>query len=311
MSEPAPLLVITGPTATGKTAAAIELARRLDGEIVGADSVQVYRGFDIGSGKPTATELGEIRHHLVDVVDPDQPIDAMRYAGLADEAIAAIRARGKRPIVCGGTGLWLRALLRGLVAVPPVDPEVRAAIEREADTHGLEALHARLAEVDPRAAAAIHPNDRVRIVRALEVHAQTGIPMGELRAAHALGAPRHPAFLVVLDVGRDELAERIRARTHAMIQAGWADEVRRLVRRWGRDVRALGSVGYRQMLEHVLASGEGGAAIDATEAAIVKATRIYARRQRTWWKNEPGVCIRTTPRELLSDEGMERICASR
>lgn len=144
-----PLLVIAGPTATGKTAAAIGLAHHFGGDLVGADSVQVYRGFDIGSAKPSADELGGIRHHLLDVLDPDQDVDAVAYANLADAAIRDIGARGRLPIVVGGTGLWIRALVRGLVDVPPVDQDVRQRLEKAASAQGAPALHARLAEVDP------------------------------------------------------------------------------------------------------------------------------------------------------------------
>lgn len=289
-----PLLVVVGPTATGKTAAALGLAHELGGELVGADSVQVYRGFDIGSAKPTPEELGGVAHHLIDVADPDETLDAMRYAALADEAIAEIRGRQHVPIVVGGTGLWLRALLRGLVDVPLPDPSIRAALDEEAERGGPARMHARLAAIDPRAAAVIHPNDRLRIVRALEVFEQTGTPMGELRAAHALGAPRYDALVVSLDLPRDEHARRVATRTATMIARGLADEVRGLVARWGEQVRPLGAVGYREMLVHVT----GGEPLEETARKIERSTRIYARRQRTWLKNEPGTTVQTTADEL-------------
>ncbi len=302
MTTDAPkVIVIAGPTASGKTAAAVTLAERLGGELVGADSVQVYRGFDIGSAKPTREELRGIAHHLLDVVDPDEEVDAKRYAALADAAIADVRARGRVPIVVGGTGLWIRALLRGLVEVPPVDRDVRARLEAEADRIGAPSLHVRLAAVDPRAAAAIHPNDRLRIVRALEVFEQTGIPMGELRHAHALGAPRYSAYFAVLDPG-EALTARIEARLDAMLAAGWLDEVRELRRRFG-DVRPLGSVGYRELVDHL----EHGTPFEETRGAIRKSTRIYARRQRTWFAGEPGVMLRTTADDLLSPGSLEAI----
>lgn len=276
------IVVVSGPTAAGKTDVALALARRWNGELVGADSVQVYRGFDVGSAKPTEDELGGVVHHLIDVVDPDEAIDAARYAELADAAIADVARRGRLPIVVGGTGLWLRALLRGLVSLPPPDPAVRAALEAEAARLGAPALHARLAEIDPKAAAAIHPNDRLRIVRALEVHAQTGEPIGELRAKHALGAPRHDALVVLIDRDRDEMAARIEVRTTAMLARGLIDETRGLIARWGPDVRALGSVGYAQARAHL----DGTLALDALPTAIMRATKIYARRQRTWWGHD-------------------------
>lgn len=301
--EPATkIVVIGGVTASGKTAAALELARRLGGELVGADSVQVYRGLDIGSAKPTADELDGVRHHLIDVLDPDEDVDAARYARMADAVIADVAGRGRVPIVVGGTGLWIRALLRGLVEVPEVDAAVRAALEEEADRLGAPALHARLREIDPAAAARIHPNDRLRIVRALEVFQQTGRPLGELWAEHALGAPRYDAWSVALDRPRPELYEVIRARTRAMIDAGLVEEVRGLIERWGPDVRPLDSVGYRQIKEHLLE----GVPLDEAERRIYKATRIYTRRQRTWFRAEG---MRWTTAEALGGEidAIERV----
>jgi tRNA dimethylallyltransferase len=165
--ERPPIVVLAGPTGVGKTRLALELCRDIGGEIVGADSVQVYRGFDIGSGKPSAAELGGVVHHLLDVVDPDQPIDAARFARLADQAIGEIAARGHVPVVVGGTGLWLRALLRGLVEVPAVDAALRARLEQEWRSLGGEEMHRRLARVDPLTAARVHAGDMVRVVRAL------------------------------------------------------------------------------------------------------------------------------------------------
>jgi tRNA dimethylallyltransferase len=298
-----PLLVIAGPTATGKTAVAIKAARRFEGELVGADSVQVYRGFDIGSAKPTEAELGAVRHHLIDVIDPDHEIDAVTYAGLADAAIADIVGRGRLPIVVGGTGLWIRALLRGLVDVPPVDAEVRGRLEADAASRGTAALHRRLAKVDPISAEAIHPNDAVRIVRALEIYEQTGTALGELRAAHALGEPRYRAVMIVLDTDRDEHRRVIEARAQRMIDAGWIDEVRALRARWGDDVRPLGSVGYREILQHL----RDDVPLEETLSAVRKSTRIYARRQRTWFKGEPGVSWCSEGAELGSSRGLERV----
>lgn len=297
------MIVITGPTASGKTALGLSLARMLDGELVGADSIQVYRGMDIGSSKPSLNELAGIAHHLIDVCDPDQPMDAVSFAARADDAIADIRARGKLPIVVGGSGLWLRALLRGLVQLPPVDEELRARLTQEADEVGTSVLHARLAERDPIAAAAIHPNDRVRVVRALEVFEQTGQPLGAMRAEHALGAPRHHALRIVIDPGSDALTPRIVARTRQMLDAGLADETRALLTRFGRPLRALSAVGYREMVAHL----EDGVPIDETERQIIRATRIYARRQRTWINGEPGQRWNTEADEVLSVAGLARI----
>jgi tRNA dimethylallyltransferase len=298
------ILVVSGPTAAGKTDVALGLARRFDGELIGADSVQVYRGFDIGSAKPTARELGGIAHHLIDVLDPDEAIDAARYAELADAAIADVAARGRLPIVVGGTGLWLRALLRGLVALPAPDPVVRGALEAEADAIGAPALHARLAQIDLAAARAIHPNDRLRIVRALEVHAQTGRPIGELRAEHALGAPRHDALVLLVDRPREEMAVRMQARTAAMLERGLVAETRALLAAWGPGVRAMEAVGYRETRAFL----EGTLAQSALAVAITRATKVYARRQRTWWGHDEEA-LRGTADDVLEDERIARFLA--
>ncbi len=300
-----PILVIAGPTASGKTAAALQLARMLGGELVGADSVQVYRGFDVGSAKPTSEELDGVPHHLIDVLDPDEKIDAMGFARLADTAVADVAARGRVPIVVGGTGLWLRALLRGLVDLPQPDPALRRRLEEQAEEFGSPALHRRLAGVDPTSAATIHPNDTLRIVRALEVWEQTGQPLGELRAEHALGAPRYAALFVVLQPTAEASRARIEARVDRMLAADWIGETRRLLERWPPWARAFGSVGYKQIVAHL----HGELSLPDTRDAIVKATRIYARRQRTWFNKEPGVDWRTTPEALVAPEGVRRLTA--
>ncbi|MGB5365697.1 MAG: tRNA (adenosine(37)-N6)-dimethylallyltransferase MiaA [Polyangiales bacterium] len=298
-----PILVIAGPTATGKTGAAIELARHFGGELVGADSVQVYRGFDIGSAKPTVTELGGVSHHLIDVFDPNEEVDAVAYADLADLAIREIRDRGHLPIVVGGTGLWIRALVRGLVDVPAVDRELRQRLEDAAMNDGAAALHARLAEIDPISAEAIHPNDALRIVRALEVYEQTGTPLGKLRAEHALGEARYRAVLIVLEMGHERHGAVIEDRAKQMLEAGWIDEVRSLRARWGDEIRPFASVGYREILDHL----RDGISIDETLRRIRKSTRIYARRQRTWFKGEPGVSWRSERAELCEQSSLDRI----
>jgi len=298
-----PILVIAGPTATGKTGAAIELAHHFGGELVGADSVQVYRGFDIGSAKPTGAELGGVSHHLIDVFDPNEDVDAVAYADLADFAIREISERGHLPIVVGGTGLWIRALVRGLVDVPAVDPEIRQRLEDAAMNDGAAALHARLAEIDPISADAIHPNDALRIVRALEVYEQTGRPLGKLRAEHALGEARYRALLIVLEMSHDRHGDVIEDRARQMLEAGWIDEVRSLRARWGDEIRPFGSVGYREILDHL----RDGVSVDETLRRIRRSTRIYARRQRTWFKGEPGVSWRSERAELCEQSSLDRI----
>jgi tRNA dimethylallyltransferase len=251
--------------------------------LVGADSVQVYRGFDIGSSKPTAAELGGVSHHLIDVREPEQPLDAAGYAALADASIAAIHARGHLPIVVGGTGLWLRALLRGLVDAPPVDAALRARLEAEWDAAGSGAMHARLTALDPLSAARIHAHDKLRVVRALEVYEQTGRPLGAARAEHALGAPRYHALTFVIELPKPEHRLLVEARVRAMLDAGLVAEVEDLLARYGSELRPLRSVGYKQVVEHL----QDGVPLAETELAIQRGTLLYARRQRTWWSTDP------------------------
>jgi tRNA dimethylallyltransferase len=301
------IVVIAGPTAVGKTAQAVELALRFDGELIGADSVQVYKGFDIGSSKPSAAELRGVPHHLIDVCEADEFIDAAGYARRADAAIAEVAARGKLPIVVGGTGLWLRALLRGLVELPQVDRALRARLEAEWDAAGGESMHERLARVDPLSAERIHPNDKLRVVRALEVFEQTGLPLGEARRDHALGRPRYRALSYVLDLPGEQHKTRVAERVRVMLASGFVAEVQALLERYGSEVRALAAVGYRQVVEHL----QEGVPLAETEQRIVRATLVYARRQRTWWSTDPTVHKRLLPEQLLQAPELETIAQFR
>jgi tRNA dimethylallyltransferase len=276
---------VVGPTASGKTELAIRLARERNGEIVSADSVQVYRRFDIGSGKPSAEERARVPHHLVDICEPSEPLDAAGWAALATRAIDQIRARGREPIVCGGTFLWVKALIFGLAEAPAGDPVIRARHRTEAEAAGRPALHARLAAIDPDSARKLAPNDLVRVSRALEVYELTGVPLSRWQAEHGFRSPRYDARLLGVRRERDELDHRIEARVRAMLAAGWIDEVRALIAAGYGESRAMGAVGYKQ----VHAAVASGAPIDAQALtlSIVRATRIFARRQRTWLRKEP------------------------
>jgi tRNA dimethylallyltransferase len=278
------IAVIAGPTASGKTALAVALAARVGGEIVNADSQQVYRGLDVGTAKPTPEERAAARHHLLDVVDPGEGMDAARFVALADAAIADVAARGRVPVVVGGTGLYVRALLHGVVPAPGRDPALRARLEEEAARLGRPALHARLAGIDPDAAARIRPNDLVRIVRALEIAAGGRRP-SELHAAHAFREDRYDAVLVALDPPREALHARIDARVREMFAGGILDEARALLGRAGDAVPPKLPIAYAEAIAVVRG------ALDLEEAIrrVQVAHRRYARRQVIWLRRERGV----------------------
>jgi tRNA dimethylallyltransferase len=283
--QPLPLLLIVGPTASGKTGLSVALAKRLNGEVVNADSVQIYRHFDIGSGKPTVQERGDVPHHLIDELDAHQPIDAAQFAALAEQRIEAIRQRGKLAIVCGGTFLWVRALLYGLAPAPPKDEQLRAQHQALVSERGRPSLHHQLAQVDPASAKRLSPNDFVRVSRALEVFQLTGTPMSELQAQHGFKERKHRAALVGIKHTPEELTTRIRARVTQMFARGWLDEVRWLRERGYRETRPMSAVGYREINEAFDQSAVPN--LDALTTLVVQKTRVFARRQRTWLREQP------------------------
>ncbi|MBL8679505.1 MAG: tRNA (adenosine(37)-N6)-dimethylallyltransferase MiaA [Myxococcales bacterium] len=286
-----PIVLVVGPTASGKTALGIALARALDAEVVNVDSVQLYRRLDIGSAKPSREERAAVRHHLVDVVDPDARYDAATYASDADRAIADCAARGRRAIVVGGTGLYARALVRGLAKDLASDPATRAALNERAG-RGLDELarmHEELSKVDPVYAAKIAKSDPIRIVRALEVFALTGTPMSEHHAKHAAEPPRYRARWLGIDSTRQALAPKIAARAEAMLAAGWVDEVRGIIADYGEGIRSLDSVGYADVRRFVLEGRSEAADRDALLEQIVRSTLGLVKRQRTWFRGEDGV----------------------
>jgi len=286
------LLAVVGPTASGKTALAVRIAQAWGAEIVGVDASQVYRGMDIGTGKATPDELCGVRHHLVDVADPGDVFDAQRFVTLADAAIGEIRGRGKRVVLCGGTGLYLRALLEGLSAVPPVDPAVSRTLRARIEAGEVEVLHRELAQVDPASAARIAPRDKQRIERALAVAHSTGRALSDWHAAATAQAPRHAARLVGLAWPRAELDARIGARVRQMFSSGLVDEVRGLLDA-GLDpsARALKALGYAQCVALL----KGDCTLAEAIAETTLRSRQYARRQETWFKATPGVTWWTPP----------------
>ena len=295
MSESAPdarppVVVVTGPTATGKTPLAIELALRFGGEIVNADSMQVFRFMDIGTAKPTPAQQARVPHHMLDVVTPDVPYSAGRYATAARAAAARVHARGKVPVLTGGTGLYIRAFLEGLIQQAEADPELRAELEAEHERALAEGdpqrLHRRLREVDPEAAERVHPNDLRRITRALEIARQVGEPSSEVRGAHGFRDRPYRALHLALDLPREELNARIDARCREMLEAGLLQEVRGLLeRRYGPELRPMRAIGYR----HVVPVARGSQTLELALEAMQTDTRRFARRQRTWLRSVPGV----------------------
>ncbi|MBP2668635.1 MAG: miaA [Deltaproteobacteria bacterium] len=292
-----PLVVLSGPTASGKSGLAMALARAFPLEIVNADSLQVYRFMDIGTAKPSRAERGEIPHHLIDVVDPDEPYDAGRYVREAQSAIASIRARGKVPMLVGGTGMYVRALLRGLDPLPS-DPEVRRDLDRRWMEEGGAALHGELYRVDPETAARVHPADRLRVVRALEIAAVTGTPPSRARAAWSPGrAGVHRVLFLALWPPREELYRRIGARTEGMFRQGLLDEVRGLLAKgYGRGLKPMVALGYRHAAAHLL----DGVPLEATVETMKRDTRRYAKRQETWLSAEPGM-LRLAPQDAARE----------
>jgi tRNA dimethylallyltransferase len=275
------LIAIVGPTASGKTALAVALAERLGGEVVSADSVQIYRAFDVGSGKPTAEELARARHHLISEIDALDTIDAASWAQRASRSIATIQARGRVPIVCGGTFLWIKALLFGLADAPGANPSLRAHHRAIAQQEGRTALHERLRAVDAETAARLHPNDFTRVSRALEVYELSGKAMSYWQKQHAFACVRHRARLVAVAHDAIDLTERIRARVSAWLSNGWVDEVESLLAQGYGSARAMGSVGYAQVRSML----DGHLPHEELAGAVVRATRIFARRQRTWLRH--------------------------
>ncbi len=282
-----PVVLIVGPTATGKTALALHLARQFDGEIIGADAYQIYKWMDIGTAKPTQEEIAGIPYHLIDVVDPDEHVDAHRYVCLADQAIADVCERGKTAIIAGGTGLYTRTLVRGLAEMPGAVPELRESLMAQAEKHGPQRLHKKLAQIDPSYAQRVGDSDLVRIIRALEVYEKTGKPLSELHAEHQQMPDRYPALWIGLDPGRERLRERIARRAQEMFAKGrFAAEVRHLLERgYGPDLPSMRALGYQHVNRLLLGEIEEEEAIRLT----IRDTSRYARRQRNWFSSESKV----------------------
>jgi tRNA dimethylallyltransferase len=281
-TRPPPVVAILGPTASGKSALALELAEQLGGEILCCDSMQVYRGMDIGTAKATPSERTAIPHHLLDLVSPDQQFHAAAWAESARALIRDAERRERLPIIVGGTGLYFRALVRGLFEAPRPDPVIRARHQSEAASLGIPVLHERLRVIDPEAAARILSGDLVRISRALEVYEQTGVTISELHRRQPVAPALLRVFSVVLEFDLDHLRARIAERVDHMLAAGFLDEVRGLRVAGFASARSMQALGYKQLGLHL----DGALSLDAAVAEIKSTTSAYARRQRTWFRRE-------------------------
>jgi len=278
-----PVILLAGPTAVGKTQLALEIAHRLGTEIINCDSMQVYRYMEIGTAKPTPEERALVPHHLLDVADPDEPFDAARYAELARPVIESLQNRGKMPLVVGGTGLYMKVLTRGICPAAPRDPAIREQLRRELEEHGLERLHQELGRVDPEAGRRLHPHDRQRVLRALEVQRLTGIPLSCWQSQHRFQQTIYRTVKIFLYRDRKVLYERINRRVRQMLEQGLVAEVGRLLAMgYGPELKSMQAVGYKQLAAHLL----GACPLASAVSDMERATRHYARRQLTWFRGD-------------------------
>jgi tRNA dimethylallyltransferase len=285
-TEKPKIIIICGPTGIGKTAVAIELAEKLGGEIISADSMQIYRYMDIGTAKPTAEEQGRIPHHMIDIVDPDEDFDAVGFAQMAREKLMQLHQKGALPVVAGGTGLYIKALLQGLFHSNPVDPAIRERLNKEAAENGSSGLYERLQRVDPDTADRLHPNDAYRIIRALETIESTGRSISDHHQQHGFKDEPFNALKVGLQMDRQMLYDRIERRVDLMVEAGLVAEVKDLLGKgYSGDLKSMQSIGYRHMVDYI----EGRLSWDESVRTLKRDTRRFAKRQFTWFGADPQI----------------------
>lgn len=280
------IVIIVGPTASGKSTLALRLAHRSGGEIVSADSMQVYRYMDVGTAKPSPEARSLVRHHLIDVVNPDEHFNASKFLELASRAVDDINVRGKRVFVAGGTGLYIRALTGGLIRAPGQASEFREELKREAAAHGRQSLHDMLERLDPETARRIHPNDAVRTIRALEALRLTGESITALQMQHGFRQRRYDFLQIGLRLERAELYRRIDERALEMVEKGLVEETRRLLDMgYGEDLKPMQALGYKRIIEYL----KGLCGLEEALDRIRTDTRRYAKRQLTWFRKEDGI----------------------
>lgn len=281
-----PLVVLVGPTAVGKSGIAILVAKALGTEVLTADSRQVYRGMDIGTDKPSETERQGVPHRLIDLVDPDEPFNTGEFRRLAVAEITRLHRAGKVPLLVGGTGLYVRTVLRGLWEGPPADWEFRRSLERQAKAKGADWLYRQLVQVDPESARRLHPNDRVKIIRALEVHHLLGRPLSDEHKRHAFAETPFAPLLFGLTRERASLYRRVDDRVELELAKGLLEETKRLMDRgYGRHLGSMKGLGYKQMAGYLA----GDYDYDEAVRRLKRDTRHFAKRQMTWFRKEPGI----------------------
>jgi tRNA dimethylallyltransferase len=274
------VIIVCGPTGIGKTATAIELAKTFNGEIIGADSMQIYRYMDIGTAKPTPDEQGQVRHHLIDFIDPDEHFDAVQYSHLAREKATRLLDRSKIPLVVGGTGLYIKSFLYGMFQSEPIDSDVRDRLTKEADEHGSDALYRQLSECDPSTAQRLHPNDTYRIIRALETFEATGKPISEYHRTHGFSEQPFDALKIGLNMDRGLLHERINQRVDMMMAAGFVYEVITLLKKgYTPELKSMQSIGYRHIVDYL----QDRMTWEECLRTLKRDHRRYAKRQLTWF----------------------------
>ncbi|MCK9230221.1 MAG: tRNA (adenosine(37)-N6)-dimethylallyltransferase MiaA [Syntrophales bacterium] len=294
-----PVVVVVGPTAAGKTAVAMEICRRFGGEVLSADSMQIYRHMDIGTAKPTGGEQARVPHHLISIIDPDEHFSAALYRERASEAAATLRRRGRVVVLAGGTGLYVDALLGGLIEVPPADPELRAHFRREAEARGREYLYNLLSERDALGASRIHPRDSVRIIRALEVLELTGISIVRHQWKHDFRDGLYDCLKIGLAPEREELYRRINERANDMMDQGLAEEAHRLLQHdYAPSLPSMQAFCYR----HVIQSLRGDISSEEALGRLKRDTRNYAKRQIAWFKRDGEI-------HWFGPDGVEKIMA--
>jgi tRNA dimethylallyltransferase len=283
------IIIICGPTALGKTSVAINVAGAFNGEIIGADSMQIYRYMDIGTAKPTTDEQSRVAHHMIDLIDPDEHFDARQFAEMANEKIIKLYAGGVTPFVVGGTGLYIKALVHGLFKAGRADIRARERLQEQSRIYGADFLYQRLRRHDPDTAERIHPNDSYRIIRALEVYELTGKPITAFQREHGFKDHRFRALKIGLHINREVLYDRINHRVDAMIDSGFLDEVKGLLEMgYSDDLKSMQSIGYRHLIDFI----KGRCSWDETLRTLKRDTRRYAKRQLTWFKADPEIIWR-------------------